>query len=345
MHVADFWRFLVEEMNHTVHLTTGEISNLWMQYMNDTMAICVLSHSIERTQDQQIKDILQFALQLAESHIGKITAFFNEEHFPIPRGFTNEDVNLSAPAIFTDKFMLAYMLIMGIHGMTGYAGAVSTSVRSDQRAFFIECNRETLELHDKVVECMLQKGIYSKPPRINTPKHVDFVNDQAYLNGWFGRKRPLNAMEISGISYNMQKTVAKAVLEIAFAQTCQSTELRKYFQRGKGICKRHFDVLSKLLSKEDLTSPASWVSEITDSTIPPFSDKLMLFHIVVLVSAGVGYLGAALSVSQRRDLALKYPLLMADLGRYAEDGAQLLIKNGWMEQPPLAENRNDLPNK
>ena len=48
---------------------------------------------------------------------------------------------------------------------------------------------------------------------------------------------------------------------------------------------------------------------------------------------------------QRRDLALKYTILMADIGRYAEDGAQLLIKHGWLEQPPLASDRNELAEK
>ena len=66
-----------------------------------------------------------------------------------------------------------------------------------------------MELHNRIVELMLQKGIYSKPPRINTPKQVDFVHDSSYLTGWFGDKRPLNAIEISGLSYNMQKTVGK----------------------------------------------------------------------------------------------------------------------------------------
>jgi spore coat protein CotF len=330
---------------HNVSLTTSEISNLWTQYMNDSMAICVLSHAIGTTQDQEVKAVLEYALSLSEAHVEKIQVFFKQENFPIPKGFTKEDVNLNAPALFTDTFMLVYMLIMTIHGLTGYAGAVSISVRSDQRKFFNECNTEAMELHNRIVELMLKKGIYSKPPRINTPKQVDFVHNQSYLTGWFGDKRPLNAIEISGISYNMQKTVAKSVLEIAFGQVCQSKKLRKYFLRGKEICKKQFDMMSQILSQEDLTSPQSWVSEITESTVPPYSDKLMLFHIVLLVSAGVGYLGAALSVSQRRDLALKYTFLMADIGRYAEDGAELLIENGWLEQPPLAEDRRKLSNK
>ena len=249
----------MNEMNHKVELTSGEIANLWTQYMSDTMATCVLKHSIKNTQDKETRDILEFALSLSESHIEKIKHFFNEENFPIPKGFTQDDVNLDAPALFTDTFLLTYMLIMTIHGLTGYAGAVSTSVRADQRAFFTECNKESMELHNRVVQLMLDKGIYSKPPRINTPKQVEFVHNQSYLSGWFGKKRPLNAIEISGVSYNMQKTVAKIVLEIAFAQVCKSKELQKYFQRGKTICKKQFDMLSAILSKEDLSSPASWV--------------------------------------------------------------------------------------
>ncbi|MFK9091444.1 DUF3231 family protein [Bacillus salipaludis] len=97
-----------------------------------------------------------------------------------------------------------------------------------------------------------------------------------------------------------------------------------------------------MITKSDLSSPNSWVSEVTDSKISPFSDKLMLNHIVILISAAVGYLGAGLSVSQRRDLAVEYGKMLAQVGLYAEDGAELLIKNGWLEQPPMAENRDKL---
>jgi len=68
----------------------------------------------------------------------------------------------------------------------------------------------------------------------------------------------------------------------------------------------------------------------------------MLNHIVVLISSAVGYYGAGVSVSQRRDIALEYTRFMAEVGVYAEDGAQLLIKHGWLEQPPLASDRENL---
>lgn len=36
--------------------------------------------------------------------------------------------------------------------------------------------------------------------------------------------------------------------------------------------------------------------------------------------------------------------LMAEVGLYAEDGAQLLIKYGWLVQPPLADDREKSAN-
>jgi Protein of unknown function (DUF3231) len=72
---------MVEESIHNVPLTTGEIANLWTQYMNDSLAICVLSHTIETTQDKKVMEILEFARSLSEAHIEKIT------HFSIKRTF------------------------------------------------------------------------------------------------------------------------------------------------------------------------------------------------------------------------------------------------------------------
>ena len=336
----------MENIGHNVELTSAEIANLWSQFINDSLSKCILTHSIATAKDEATKEILEFALSLASSHIEKITAFLNHENFPIPKGFSlEEDVNMNAPALFTDSFMLVYMHVMTLLGLTGYAGAISTSSRPDQIRYFIQCNQETMALYERVATLMVQRGTYSKPPRINTPSEVSFVDDQRFLAGWFGKKRPLSVVEISGISFNMVKVIVKVVLEIGFGQVCKSKEVSAYFQKGKDLCEKQFGVLSSILTKDELASPASWVSEVTSSTIPPFSDRLMLNHIVIMVSAAVGYFGAGASVSQRRDLALVYTRLMAEVGLYAEDGAELLIKHGWLEQPPLADDREDLAKK
>ncbi|MBP1941040.1 DUF3231 family protein [Cytobacillus luteolus] len=325
-----------------VRLTAAELANLWTQYMNDSMAYHFLSHAIKNCQDQDIKNVLEKAVSMSEKHLKKLKGFFNAEKYPVPHGFTKADVNLNAPPLFSDSSMLIYMQTMTLHGLTGYALSVGTSVREDIRNFYIEVNQGTMDLYSMTIDIMLKKGVYVRPPSLNPPEEVDFVKKQSFLNGWFGDKRPINAIELSGIFYNMQKNHVKILLEIGFSQVATSAELRDYFLRGMKVCEKQNEVLGSILASEHLPEPGSLASEVTNSTTPPFSDKLMLFHVVSLISVALGYYGAAVSVCQRRDLSAHFLRLMAEIGQYAEDGANLLIKNGWLEQPPTVTDRESL---
>ncbi|MEW9051497.1 MAG: DUF3231 family protein [Neobacillus sp.] len=332
----------MENNSHHPKLTSAEIANLWSQYINDSMAHCVLSFFVEKVEDPDIKKVLVFAKSLSQTHLEKIEKFLHEENYPNPIGFKKEDVNLDAPPLFSDLFCLQYIYVMTLHGLTGYAGAVGTSIRADMRSYFIESSSNTMQLYNMAIDVMVSKGLISRPPNINPPSKVDFVEKQSFLTGWFGNRRPLNAIEVSGIYFNLQKTIVKIVLEIGFSQVAVSKKIREYMKRGEKICDRHFKVLSEILDESNLPSPKRWDAEITNSTVAPFSDKLMLFHIVTLVASASGYYGAAFAMAQRRDLGAQYEFLILDISRYAEDGANLLIDHGWLEQPPLFEDRDKL---
>ncbi|WP_390363355.1 DUF3231 family protein [Virgibacillus byunsanensis] len=47
----------------------------------------------------------------------------------------------------------------------------------------------------------------------------------------------------------------------------------------------------------------------------------------------------------RRDIAAKYAEFIKDTGQFSEDGANILIKNGWMEKPPQADDKLKLAKK
>lgn len=334
--------FKVTNINHNIRLTAPEIGNLWTQYMSDSMATCILSHFLETCKDKDIHSILDLAIGFSRSHINQIEEFLKQENYPIFHGFTKEDVDLSAPPLFSDTFMLNYIYVMGLHGMNSYSLALGSSARNDQRTYFTNCQKETMDLYNKTADLMLHKGVFSRAPFINAPQKIDFVEGQGFLTGWLGNRRPLNALEISGIHYNMLKNNLKIILEVGFSQVAQSKEVRQYFQRGADICKKHNEVSSSVLSEDYLPSPKVLESEISSSTVPPFSDKLMLFQLLSLVGVTIGYYGAAISTFQRRDIITHYTRFIAEIGLYAEDGINLMIKNGWMEQMPTADDRNAL---
>ena len=68
----------------------------------------------------------------------------------------------------------------------------------------------------------------------------------------------------------------------------------------------------------------------------------MMFHVTTMVATGIGYYGMALAASPRRDLGLKYISIIPEVALYVEDGANIMIKHGWMEGPPQAVNHDKL---
>ncbi|WP_456274648.1 DUF3231 family protein [Bacillus sp. AK031] len=332
----------MENTNHQTTMTAAELGVIWSQYINDSLSKCILRYFVKKTKDDAIREILQGALGLSELHLEKTKQFLKQEQYPIPVGFSDEDVNLDAPDLFTDTYKILYINIMSIHGLTRYAGAVGSSLREDIVSYYIGCTTETMQLYSKSTKVLLEKGIISKPPILTHRPKIEFVGKQSFLTGWFGKRRPINAMEISGTYLNLQKIMGKMVLELGFSQVARTKDVRDFMLRGRKICQKHFKILSSMLEEDHLNVPMTFETEVTDSTEPPFSDKLMLFHINTLLSSAVGYYGEALSVSQRRDIAANYGRMIAEIGILAEDGANLLIEHEWMEKPPGAIDREGL---
>lgn len=321
------------------------MASLWTQYIFDTMSICFFRYALEHIEDPDVKSIYQTSLGISQKHVQKITEFMLNENYPIPHGFTEkDDVNIQAPRLFQDPFYLNYIYIMTLQGMTGYSLSIGTSVRSDLRKYYITCMSETMELFDQSIDLMLSKGLFVRPPVISPPESINFVKHQSFLTGWLGDRRPLNAIEIGDITFNMLKMHLHAALKVGFIQVAQSKEIRQYFMRGLDIANKHIKIFESVFKEDKLNSPVSWQSMITSSTSMTFSDKYMMYQILLSTQLSLSFYGSALSVNSRRDLGAHYIRLILELLQFAEDGANLMIKNGWLEQPPTASDRDSLAN-
>jgi hypothetical protein len=102
------------------------------------------------------------------------------------------------------------------------------------------------------------------------------------------------------------------------------------------------DDLTSLLPKENIPIPSSSDSYVTDSTIAPFSEKLMLNHSLLLISSGLSSLGIAIADTMRKDLQTTYMKFTVEGKTYAKEGTDILIDNGWLEQPPQAVKHENL---
>jgi hypothetical protein len=68
----------------------------------------------------------------------------------------------------------------------------------------------------------------------------------------------------------------------------------------------------------------------------------MMFHAQILVNTAIAFYGAGMAACMRRDIALQYQRIITETQKYAEDGANILINHGWLEQTPRADDRKAL---
>lgn len=334
------------QTEHNIKLTASEVSQLWSGYMDSSLSNCVFKYFLEIIEDVQIKELIEKGLRLSEEHLQKLKTIFTNDGYPVPRGFiVEEDVFPSAPRLFTDPFILYFIHHMGQMALGFYPIAKTICSRADTQEYFSTCIRELDEFDTLATNLLLSKGLYVRSPNTNPPEKVYFVKDEHFLSGWFGRRKTLTVMEISNLVVNLQRnTLGKATM-IAFSQVAKSKEVRRFMLKGKDIAEKHMEVFGNVLQESDLPVPMGWETGVTSSQAAPFSDKLMMFATTALIGLSIGFYATSMATCFRKDVALDYLRLSAEIAQFADEGAKLLIKNGWMEEPPLSDDRDRLAKK
>jgi hypothetical protein len=226
------------EQEKQIRLTSAEVSQLWITYMYDSASIPVIAYFLEKVEDKEIKPVLEYALQLAQNHVHKIAEIFKEEGYPIPYGFKiEEDVDLTAPRLFSDSYFLNFIHVMSKSGLNSHSISLSTAVRKDITVFFRECVTETMNLYEMSKDVLLSKGLYIRSPYLPKPDKVDFVKEQSFLTGFFGEKRPLTAPEITALYSNLQRNALGLATMMGFSQVSRDKEVTQFLMRGRVLPK------------------------------------------------------------------------------------------------------------
>ena len=323
------------------NLTSAEMGKLWATYMGNSMGKCILSYYLQHVEDNDIKTLLENALKLAEEFMKITEGIFQKENFPIPKGFSKEDVNLGAPRLFQDEFYVHYLKYASKAGMSIYNVGIPLVYRKDVSEFFRYCMDSTMDLMDQIKEILMNKGLIIKPPLIPIPDKVEFVH-QDFLNGFFGHVRPLHGLEIAHFYDNIENNVTSKALIMAFAQVAKDEKIRKLFEKGRDLTSANIQNYMQKLHDENLPAPSFIDDLVTTSTFSPFSDKLMLFHKMDMFSMKIRAFGNSVAVNGRHDVGLVYTKSFTKISAFVENAAKIFIEKGWMEQPPHAPEREKL---
>jgi len=326
----------------TIPLISSEIAGLWNAYMSESLKVRVLSYFLNRVEDNEIRDLLQQTFDKSNQHLTEITGLFNKSGFPLPDGFTDNDVNINAPRLFSDTFYLAYLSYMSRVSMHNYTLILNEIARSDIRDYFSKRIYDSVELYNKSADLRLSKGIFIRAPFVETAKKVEYVKSQNFIVGLLGEKRPLLLNEVTQLFGITFSNIVGRAITTGFGQVSKNEKISDYFFEGMDISSKIISELTEAFSNESIPIPSTPDSFVTDSTIAPFSEKLMLTHMLVLSASGISSLGMALSESLRVDLYTLYLKYTAQTMKFAQKGSKIMIDNKWLEQPPYVLKHKDL---
>jgi len=318
-------------------LSSAELAILWKVYMIENLLIPYKIPMINTCQDEEVKSVLLFALELSKKCVHQIENVYRQENHILPIGFRKEDMNSEAPALFTDNFYLLYIHEMAKLGFRIGSQVIEITDRNDILDIFYNMLNDYKDLYRRTLNLLISKDLYPHSPKLPIPQKADFINEQSYLTGWFGKKRPLNAEEIVRVHSTADRNAISQALLLGFSKVVKDEEIKKYIERGIKNTNQIIDDMHQILINENLNMTKIYDNEVSDSTVSPYSDRLILFHVAQMGAGSIGIYGSDLGSVLRKDIGMKYVKMMGEALLYGEDGINLLIKKGWIEEPPKNE--------
>ncbi|HYE11416.1 MAG TPA: DUF3231 family protein [Patescibacteria group bacterium] len=327
-----------------IQLTSSELGALWMSYQSTSASLLMYDLMKEKTIDKEAQNILTSYISEAQNVKNEIVKVFNSEKAVIPIGFDERDVIREATPLFDDIFNIMYLRQIIKLNFQHSAIFSAMSYMKEVHDIF----KLNYDIADKyyvmTTNYLLGKGVLTRPPYVAMPKQVEFVENKSYMSGFnvLSGKRSLNTIEVGYINEAIEANVFGMQLMTGFAQVAKENEVKKYFIQGKELSKKIVTELSNIMMQSDIQPPSTWAGKATDSTNPPFTDKLMMYITSLISSSAVAFNILGTTYSMRSDLQLKLGLLSKDVFQFSKEGAEIMIKHRWMEEPPQMEDRNQL---
>ncbi|MEH7118351.1 DUF3231 family protein [Neobacillus vireti] len=329
-------------MVNTNPISSSEIGTLWVTYQEKTFILRMLEYFIKKAEDDdEARNILGGLWQHLNYYVLEMEKIFKQQGMVYPVGYKKEDVNLEAPKLFDNGFDIMFVRILKEVSMGLYTINMNMAYNDDVAKIYKGLTNVTQDIYMLSTLYLLQRGILTLPPKVTMPKTTEFVESKRYMSGFkpFSEKRVLNAIELGFLHHGIESNNIGMQLMTGFAQCAKNEEVKKYFVKGKELAKKQIKVLTDILMESDVQFSATCGSTVTTSTVAPFSDKLMMACVHFL--NGFSLVGNSFGTvfTYRNDISMKIALLAKDVYFYGQEGIEIRIKHGWLEEPPQIEDR------
>ncbi|GAA0343410.1 hypothetical protein GCM10008967_37320 [Bacillus carboniphilus] len=328
-------------------ISSSEVGTLWLTYQEKTMIMRILEYFIEKSEDEQGRNILGGLWQELNFYVLEMEKLFQDQGMSKPIGFLKEDVNIEAPKLFDNGFDIMFLRLLKEVSMGMYTINMNMSYNAKVMQIYEGLTLVTQKIYKLATLYLLERGILTLPPKVTMPKKNEFIESKSYMSGFnpFGDKRALNDIEIGILHHTVEVNNIGLQLITGFAQCAQNKEVKQYFLKGMELAKKQIKVAEEILLESGVQFSATSGGTVTTSTVAPFTDKLMMHCIYLLNGFGLVANGFGTFFSMRNDISVKNTLIAKDVYFYGQEGINIKIKNGWFEEPPQMEDRSKIIKK
>lgn len=320
-------------------MNSTELGSLWLTYNKKTLILRMLEYFIEKADDKEAKNLMAGLWEQLHPKVIEIKSMFEYEGAACPEGFTKEDVNLEAPKLWENGFDIMLSRVLKEISTGLYALHLTISYREDIVNFYKQLTEITETYYNLFTQYLLNKSLLSRPNYVNMPKSIGFITDKQYMKGTniLGHKRPLNTIEYGVLYRAFESSITGMQLLKGFAQCAKDKEVQKYFTKGMELSKEILKEDGDILLQNNIQPPATPGGTVTNSTIAPFSDRLMMFCNYLLGGMNLGGQGFSGALLWRNDLIPKTVIQAKDVFDYTREGVILMMSKGWLEEPPKVD--------
>jgi hypothetical protein len=317
-------------------MSSTELGALWMTYQKKTMILRILEYFIKHADDAEAKRLMSGLWEQLHPMVIEMESMFEKEGAVIPKGFTEEDVNLEAPKLWENSFDIMFCRILKEISTGMYALHLTIAYREDIVEFYKRLTEITGSYYNQFTQYLLKKSLLPRPTFIMMPKSIDFITDKQYMKGTniLGHKRQLNTVEFGLLYHAIETNITGIQLMRGFAQCAKDEDVQKYFTKGMELSKEILKEDEDILLQNNIQTPATPGGTVTGSTIAPFSEKLMMFCTHLLGSFSLGGGGFSATMLWRNDLVTKVGVQGKDVFEFTRKGTMLMMTKGWLEEPP-----------
>ncbi|MCD8511299.1 MAG: DUF3231 family protein [Bacillus sp. (in: Bacteria)] len=212
-------------------ISSSEIGTLWLTYQEKALIIRFLEYFLEKSNEQEARNILGGLWQNLDFYIKKMENIFQEEGITVPVAFTKEDVNLEAPKLYDNGFDILMLRVFKELSMGMYTINMNMSYREDIITLYKDLTEMTQSTYRIATYYLLDKGLLAASPNVTHPKETEFVKGKSYLNGFnpFKHPRALSDIELGILHQGIESNSIGMQLITGFAQVANNKKGSKIF--------------------------------------------------------------------------------------------------------------------